>query len=143
MYETKQGNQIQEIEDKLGYAAILNNIAVLYRRMEKYDKSADLARKVIDIYRMCARSNSEISLTELTKACRNYSLILRRQGQYEVAVADDVEHLVRERCCLLGTCSIYIFIFIIGNYHRQHLQICRFADMCRFAGFAGMQSIKY
>ena len=143
LYETKQGNQIQEIEDKLGYAAILNNIAVLYRRMEKYDKSADLARKVIDIYRMCARSNSEISLTELTKACRNYSLILRRQGQYEVAVADDVEHLVRERCCLLGTCSIYIFIFIIGNYHRQHLQICRFADMCRFAGFAGMQSIKY
>ena len=35
-----------------------------------------------------------------------------------VAVADDAEHLVRARCCLLGTCSIYIFIFIIGNYHR-------------------------
>lgn len=44
-----------------------------------------------------------------------------------VAVADDAEHLVRARCCLLGTCSIYIFIFIIGNYHRQHLQICRYA----------------
>lgn len=44
LYETKQGDQIQEIEDKLGYAAILNNIAVLYKRMENYDKSADFTR---------------------------------------------------------------------------------------------------
>lgn len=85
LYETKQGDQIQEIEDKLGYAGILNNISVLYRRMGNYDKSADLAQKVIDIYRICARSNPEISLTKLTKACRNYSLILRRQGQYKDA----------------------------------------------------------
>lgn len=85
LYETKQGDQIQEIEDKLGYAAILNNISVLYRRMGNYDKSADLSRKVIGIYRMCARSNPAVSLIELTKAYRNYSLILRRQEQYEVA----------------------------------------------------------
>ena len=35
-----------------------------------------------------------------------------------VAVADDAEHLVRARCCLLGTYSIYIFIFIMGNICR-------------------------
>ena len=85
LYETKQGDQIQEIEDKLGYAAILNNISVLYKRMENYDKSADLARKVLDIQRMCVRSNPAVSLIELTKACRNYSLILRKQGQCEAA----------------------------------------------------------
>jgi len=100
LYETKQGDQIQEIEDKLGYAAILNNISVLYRRMGNYDKSADLAREVIDIYRMCARSNPEISLTKLTKACRNYSLILRRQGQYE-----DAERIMSEAMSILDEFS--------------------------------------
>ena len=50
LYETKQGDQIQEIEDKLGYAAILNNIAVLYKRMENYDKSADFTRIYRQIY---------------------------------------------------------------------------------------------
>ena len=53
-----------------------------------------------------------------------------------VAVADDAEHLVQARCCLLGTCSIYIFIFITGNYHRQHLQICRYVQICRICRYA-------
>lgn len=85
LYEIKQGDQIQEIEDKMGYAVIMNNIAVLYRRMDNDDKAADLARTVLDIYRMCARSNPAVSLIEITKACRNYSLTLRKQGKYELA----------------------------------------------------------
>lgn len=85
LYEIKQGDPIQEIEDKMGYAVIMNNIAVLHRRMDNDDKSADLARTVLDIYRMCARSNPAVSLIEITKACRNYSLTLRKQGKYELA----------------------------------------------------------
>jgi hypothetical protein len=100
LYKTKQGDQIQEIEDKLGYAGILNNISVLYRRMGNYDKSADLAQEVIDIYQTCASSNPEISLTKLTKACRNYSLILRRQGQYE-----DAERIISEAMSILDKFS--------------------------------------
>lgn len=85
LYEIKQGDPIQEIEDKMGYAVIMNNIAVLHRRMDNDDKSADLARTVLDIYRMCARSNPAVSLIEITKACRNYSLTLRKQRKYDLA----------------------------------------------------------
>lgn len=85
LYETKQSDRIQETEDSLEYAAILNNIAVLYKRMENYDKAADYAREVLDIYRKCAKSNPAVSLTELTKGCRNYSMILRKQGLYDAA----------------------------------------------------------
>lgn len=111
LYETKQGDQIQEIEDKLGYAAILNNIAVLYKRMENYDKSADFTRKVLDINRMCARINPAVSLTELTKACRNYSLILRKQGQYEAA-----ESIMREAMSILEE-----FRYITEKEKRQRI----------------------
>ena len=83
--EIKQGDQIQRIEDQLSYAVILNNIAILHRRMDNDEKSADLARRVLDIYRMCARSNPAVSWMEITKACRNYSLALRKQGRYEFA----------------------------------------------------------
>lgn len=85
LYEIKQGDPIQEIEDKMGYAVIMNNIAILHRRMDNDKKAADLARRVLDIYRMCARSNPAVSWIEITKACRNYSLILRKQRRYEFA----------------------------------------------------------
>lgn len=96
LYEIKQGDPIQEIEDKMGYAVIMNNIAVLHRRMDNDDKSADLARTVLDIYRMCARSNPAVSLIEITKACRNYSLTLRKQGKYELA-----ENVISEAMSIL------------------------------------------
>ena len=83
--EIKQGDQIQRIEDQLNYAVILNNIAILHRRMDNDEKSADLASRALDIYRMCARSNPAVSWIEITKACRNYSLALRKQGRYEFA----------------------------------------------------------
>jgi hypothetical protein len=96
LYEIKQGDPIQEIEDKMGYAVIMNNIAVLHRRMDNDDKSADLARTVLDIYRMCARSNPAVSLIEITKACRNYSLTLRKQGKYDLA-----ENVMKEAMSIL------------------------------------------
>ncbi|MCR4642767.1 MAG: tetratricopeptide repeat protein [Lachnospiraceae bacterium] len=85
LYETKQSDHIQELEDKIGYARILNNIAVLYQRTGNNEKAADMERKALEIYRICARSNPALALTELTKACRNYSVILRKQRQYNAA----------------------------------------------------------
>lgn len=91
LYETPQEDKIQEFEDKLEYARILNNISIIYKRMGKYCESSEYIARAYYIYKNYKELNPKIFRRQLVRTCRNYSIVLRKQGYF-----DESEKLLKE-----------------------------------------------
>lgn len=88
LYEGEfRSDYIQELEDKLGYAILLNNAAIIYKRLGALEKSGELCETVISIYRNYTEISPSIFLIKLIKEYRNYSMILRKLAKYDRAKA--------------------------------------------------------
>lgn len=78
------------LKDKAG---ILNNLAILYRNLNEYEKASKEFTKALEIYQNLVKENSQDYLSYVARTLNSLAILHRRQNQYEKALKEYEEAL--------------------------------------------------